>query len=236
MILTICTTVGMTDRLSHIVLPLLKSLGRPHPDLLEFSSGFWDLRHFSTLDSMKGQDPTSELSIERLGWYSDRLTKSIATLGTMFPGTPLLWRALHHTPKSSITPFTRVAALDQLGRKVVRDLNKSSKRVPFVKQTTSEAPRKKPTKERESTHATFLNRVNNRINNAGPKSQIMQQIGVDSLVGKIRVDEWGALMLGQEHGRDDVDTAVLPGGFIWGDILLSELRRVTTGHANYVEV
>ena len=228
----------MTDRLSHIVLPLLKSLGRPHPDLLEFSSGFWDLRHFSTLDVLKHQDPTSELSIERFGWYSDRLTKSIATLGTIFPGTPLLWRALHHTPKSSITPFTRLAALDQLGRKVVRDFNKSSKRIPFVvgPSKSEESRRQKPTKERESTHASFLNRVNNRINNAGPKSQILQQIGVDSLVGKIRVDEWGALMLGQEHGRDDVDTALLPGGFIWGDILLSELRRVTTRHANYVEV
>lgn len=120
--------MAVDDRLTHIVLPLLESLKRPHPDLIEFSSGFWDLRHFAALDELAGQDPYGELSTERLAWYSGRLTHALADVGAVFPNTPLLWRTLHHTPKFAQTSPARVAALDQLSRKVVAAMNEARDR------------------------------------------------------------------------------------------------------------
>ncbi|MBW0493172.1 hypothetical protein O181_032887 [Austropuccinia psidii MF-1] len=47
-----------------------------------------------------------------------------------------------------------------------------------------------------------------------------------SLNARLRIDEWGALMLGQEaHFRDVLHVAALPGGVLWGDMMLWELKR-----------
>ncbi|PLW55157.1 hypothetical protein PCANC_05281 [Puccinia coronata f. sp. avenae] len=47
-----------------------------------------------------------------------------------------------------------------------------------------------------------------------------------SLQPRLRIDEWGALMLGQEHHfRDVMHVRELPGGVLWGDVMLWELRR-----------
>lgn len=222
--------VAMSDRLSHIAIPLLSSLHRPQPDLIEFSSGFWDLRHFTALDEQHGADPFSELTTERLQWYSDRLSHSLSDLQSSFPGTPLLWRSLHHPPKFSNTPFSRVAALDHLSRKVIADLNRNRRggthlsSPPLFKQGRPSASRRRkpPPRERESSHAPFLNLVKGRI---GKKERIRDApaVGVGhGLARKIRINEWGRLMLGQEHLMRDTVTAPLPGGYVWGDIMLFE--------------
>lgn len=50
-----------------------------------------------------------------------------------------------------------------------------------------------------------------------------EDLGLDE---RLRVDEWGAIMLGQEHlFRDLLHPASLPGSYIWGDIILYELKR-----------
>ncbi|POW00473.1 hypothetical protein PSTT_13103 [Puccinia striiformis] len=47
-----------------------------------------------------------------------------------------------------------------------------------------------------------------------------------NLEPRLRIDEWGALMLGQEHHfRDVMHVRELPGGVLWGDLMLWELRR-----------
>ncbi|GAA5885974.1 hypothetical protein JCM6882_004218 [Rhodosporidiobolus microsporus] len=245
--------VAVDDRLTHIVLPLLDSLNRPHPDLIEFSSGFWDLRHFAALDELTGTDPYGELSTERLAWYSGRLTHALADLGAVFPNTPLLWRTLHHTPKFNQTSPARVAALDQLSRKVVGALNEARNRAEarhrielLVQQpggsrdtylnerlqaeaaasSGSRWGRKKTTAGRKSSKAPFLNRVNQRIGSSDRMKDVVLGNDETSLKGLIQVDEWGALMRGQEHTMNNVFTPALPGGYIWGDIILAELRRV----------
>ncbi|GAA5984878.1 hypothetical protein JCM11641_005449 [Rhodosporidiobolus odoratus] len=244
--------VAVDDRLTRIVVPLLDSLKRPHPDLIEFSSGFWDLRHFAALDEMTGKDPYYELSTERLAWYSGRLTHALADLGAVFPNTPLLWRTLHHTPKFNQTSPARVAALDQLSRKVVSALNEARNRAEASEQigllvqqpavmrdrdlierekkeallTARGRPGRKPFRDRQSSKTPFLNRVNQRIGSSERVKDVVLGSDETSLRGLIRVDEWGALMRGQEHTMNNVFTPPLPGGYIWGDIMLAELRRV----------
>ncbi|KNZ52150.1 hypothetical protein VP01_3672g1 [Puccinia sorghi] len=56
------------------------------------------------------------------------------------------------------------------------------------------------------------------------------------LESRLRIDEWGALMLGQEHHfRDVMHVRELPGGVLWGDVMLWELRRAVKkrGLTNY---
>lgn len=146
----------------------------------------------------------------------------------MFPGVPLLWRSLHQPPRDQSTPFSRVAALDQLGRKIVANLNQSRRRRggkhPILPPLVSKRPNPKITDERESTHAPFLNRVKQRIGASEPSGEADAAGGEhdDLSHGPIRIDEWGALMLGQEHLMNGMHTPALPGGYIWGDIMLFE--------------
>ncbi|CAH7668780.1 hypothetical protein BY996DRAFT_4579330 [Phakopsora pachyrhizi] len=60
---------------------------------------------------------------------------------------------------------------------------------------------------------------------------------VDPILKKrLRLDEWGALMLGQEHHyRDVLHVGALPGGALWGDVMLWELKRAVEkrGYSHY---
>ncbi|BGO91602.1 hypothetical protein NBRC10512_008049 [Rhodotorula toruloides] len=252
--------VAVDDRLTHIVLPLLDSLNRTKPDMIEFSSGFWDLRHFAALDELAGKDVFSELTTERLAWYSSRLVHALADLSSVFPDTPLLWRTLHHTPKFNETSPARVAALDQLSRKVVTALNEARNRAGaeerldlLVQHRYEEAQaallverseagrrvrptgrRKKTFKDRMSNKAPFLNRVKERIGSKDRIKDVNLSTDETSLRGLLRFDEWGALMRGQEHTMvhegNAVYTPPLPGGYVWGDLMLFELRRAVLSH------
>lgn len=208
--------VAVNDRLSHIVLPLLSALHRPKLDLIEFSSGFWDLRHFTALDEQANLDPFSDLTSDRLDWYQSRLTATFHELASTFPHVPLLWRALHQTPKFANTPFSRVAALDQLSRKVVKDLNLARRksaaagksadasRASRIKAALRPRPGHKDDGSGGEDNVEFLDRVKGRIGKEAKKrmeqvrlsraGQEQQPSSGELLKGMIRVDEWGSLM------------------------------------------
>ncbi|GAA6016717.1 hypothetical protein JCM11491_000217 [Sporobolomyces phaffii] len=241
--------VALEDRLTHIILPILDSLNRTQPDLIEFSTGFWDLRHFTALDEQEGVDPFTELSSERLTWYSERLTRAFADLADVFPRTPLLWRALHQTPEHKGTPPARVAALDALGRKVVAFLNTSptvgdarDKIAELIETEESDSRpvkrhgngarvggmRRKTYRERGSSKARFLNKVKQRIGSSERLHDVIFGSDSTTLKGMITVDEWGTLMRGQEHLMNKIHTPSLPGGYLWGDMMLFFLERLSS--------
>ncbi|GAA6060106.1 hypothetical protein JCM10212_003514 [Sporobolomyces blumeae] len=239
--------VAVEDRLTHIVLPILDSLNRTRPDLIEFSSGFWDLRHFTALDELAGIDPWTELTADRLSWYSERLTRAFADLADVFPQTPLLWRSMHQTPEYANTPPARVAALDALSRKVVAYLNESrtvgdaKARLDLLLWSDSsdsfedkrgirngdERPRRKTFKNRGNSRARFLNKVKERIGSTERVRDFAFGNYESSLKGMITIDEWGTLMRGQEHSMNKVHTPPLPGGYLWGDVMLYFLQRLS---------
>lgn len=234
--------VALEDRLENIVIPLLSNLGRGKPDLVEFSSAYWELRHFEALDKQRGRDAFSELSSERMQWYATRLRDALELVIGAFPESQLLWRALHQTPKSESTPYARVAALDHLSRNVVEDVNlrrsrgatlsaadKLSSRA-LLAVSWQDKPAAHPTfhdtlRARPSTRTAFLNRVKGRMGLPlvpNELEHIPRQQHKD-----IRIDEWGALMFGQQHLLNDIHTPPLPGGFLWSDVLLWELRELS---------
>lgn len=56
-----------------------------------------------------------------------------------------------------------------------------------------------------------------------------EDLGLDS---RLRLNEWGALMLGQEHHFRDLlhPAAVL--SYVWADIILWELKRAVSNATN----
>lgn len=146
-------------------------------------------------------DPFSDLDSERLEWYAERLHQAFQDLGRAFPKTPLMWRALHHTPKFANTPYSRVAALDQLSRMVVRDLNLAKKREKLghhgASPSAGSSKKNKGVKGFKASegHEAFIDRVKGRIGKGGQKiEQIALGAEEANLKGMIRVDEWGSLM------------------------------------------
>lgn len=184
-----------TSRIENILNPVLTNLAKhlknpliTKPDLVEMSSGFWDLRQWSEEDikvarKLTKVDPKeigfNDLGSERLAWWTERQKKAIEFVSKNFPQpeTPILWRTLHHVQRHYWVGYNRVYQLDQLARYNIERMKEND----------------------------------------------------PSLRSRLRLDEWGALMLGQEHRfRDVMHVRELPGGVLWGDIMLWELRRAVT--------
>ncbi|GAA5986110.1 hypothetical protein JCM11641_004714 [Rhodosporidiobolus odoratus] len=231
------------QRFHHITLPMLENLAvlmnRPQirkPDLIEVSAGYWDLRAMTEEDFMAANisrpyPKDSDLAFKEIGqareerWikHATELMKDVATT---FPGEngvrggpPITWRTLHHPKRNNYTPYSRVAALDQLSRKTMHELRISSL----------------------ATHPTFLSSVLDSLHRT--RNHYFPREALDELKAvkedrqkadrtdygfdeRIRINEIGRLLEGQEdHYRDFLHPDVLPGSYVWGEILLYELKR-----------
>ncbi|GAA5925875.1 uncharacterized protein JCM15063_005149 [Sporobolomyces koalae] len=224
-----------TDRMDHITLPLLprlaKYLDRPqieHPDLVILNSGYWDLRKYTEEDFVAAGFPNrpypedspipyTPLSAAREQTWEREARKAMQHAATSFKGKDgkakngptLLWRSLHHPPRHNYAPFPRVFQLDSLARKVVSDL-RLSQTTSSSSLTRSPSPALSQTTSQESTALSEG-----------------EDLGLNH---RLRIDESGKLMLGQEHlFRDLLHPLPVPGSWIWADIMLYELKRATEG-------
>ncbi|GAA5894621.1 hypothetical protein JCM5296_002909 [Sporobolomyces johnsonii] len=217
-----------TDRLDHITLPLLPllamHLNRPqiaHPDLVILNSGFWDLRKYTEEDFVSSGFPTrpypedspipyTNLSPAREQTWEREARKAIKHAAQSFRGKDgqahdgpvLVWRSLHHPPRHNYAPFPRVFALDSLARKVVSDLRLS------------------PSSSSSQSPSAPLS----------PLAEEPQDPEDLNLAARLRIDESGRLMLGQEHlFRDLLHPLPVPGSWLWGNVMLYELKRAVEG-------
>ncbi|GAA96459.1 uncharacterized protein L969DRAFT_87452 [Mixia osmundae IAM 14324] len=172
------------DKLNEVFLPLLANIGRPI-DLIEFSTGYWDLLHKSrledTLDATR-RTHAENLPLSYIDWYDSGLRRLLLAVAQAFPdrSVPILFRHLHQVQQRHDTPTNRVAAFGAVGKKVVHDLN-TNDTIPHV------------------------------------------------LKGRLRDDNWGPLLLGQEDHIADTMHYRGYANYIWADIILFELRRAVTG-------
>ena len=148
--------------------------------------------------------PYTNLSPRREMVWEAEARKAIKSVASQFrgrdgsarAGPAILWRTLHHPPRHNYAPFPRVFALDSLARKLIADLQA----------------------EAHPDHAHL----------PAPKAGAAtgeddEDLGLDE---RLRVDMSGALMLGQEHHfRDLLHPEAVPGSYLWGDVLLYELKR-----------
>ncbi|GAA5984315.1 hypothetical protein JCM10908_006140 [Rhodotorula pacifica] len=235
------------ERLEHITVPLLRKLAghynRPqieHPDLVVINSGYWDLRRYTEEDFVAAgfttrpypEDsgiPHTPLSLEREQAWEREARKAIKLAAKTFrgeksgkakDGPTLLWRTLHHPPRHNYAPFARVEALDSLARKVITDLRASQ---------TLPAPA-------TSTSRSFFSSFSYTSEGASPpldpslydsEPTESQPLGLDR---RLRIDNSGRLMLGQEHlFRDLLHPLPMPGSWLWGNVVLYELKRAVEG-------
>ncbi|KNZ56811.1 hypothetical protein VP01_2310g3 [Puccinia sorghi] len=129
------------SKLEHTLKPLLERLAKERaavqvmtPDLIEVSSGLWDLRQWSEEDGRKAGRALDEetemvyepLSRERLDWWHLRALRLLRKVHHLFPSqAPIFWRVLHHTKRHSVAPYSRVQQLDAFAIHLIRSLKQA---------------------------------------------------------------------------------------------------------------
>lgn len=57
-----------------------------------------------------------------------------------------------------------------------------------------------------------------------------EQARQNDVLSRVRVNEWGRIMLGQEkHMKDALHQRMVPGGRLWADMMLFDLWRAVRG-------
>ena len=129
-----------TDRVSSILLPILSSLssassstdnhGAPLADMVEFSTGSWDLQHWTFQDRNSSSDRQTPLSSDRVEWYKSRFQCALSKIEESFGGdgagrggqTKLVLREIQHTKMTDTVPPPRVHGLRTLQEYVLKGL------------------------------------------------------------------------------------------------------------------
>jgi len=136
--------------------------------------------------------------------------------------------ALHPIKETNTVPFTRTTAVDQIGRSVVENLVEESRAA------TAGASTWKAWSKKLGAQALGWTRES--------KSEALNE----DLGRRLRTDEWGSLMQGEcrvfrflfivsdfvsfcstgqsRHFRDEVHPLPLPGSWLYGNMLLHQLR------------
>ncbi|GAA5958814.1 hypothetical protein JCM8115_000361 [Rhodotorula mucilaginosa] len=229
-----------------------------HPDLVVLNSGYWDLRRYTEEDFVAAgfltrpypEDspiPYTPLSLEReIAWEREaRAAIKLAARtfrgeksGKAEDGPTLLWRTLHHPPRHNYAPYPRVEALDSLARKVVTDL-RASQDLPA--REGSAHSRSSSSSSSSSSFLSSLSPSRHTSTTEQPSPPLdpalydtepieSEPLGLER---RLRIDNSGRLMLGQEHlFRDLLHPLPMPGSWLWGNVVLYELKRAIEGVDN----
>ncbi|KAL8280436.1 hypothetical protein RQP46_007084 [Phenoliferia psychrophenolica] len=227
---------SIEDRLDQIVIPLLANIAKqyntsPVPDIVSIAPGFWGILRLSYetqrirdaaiaagnttfLEGYAKHDVWNNMKEDQRDWMEGRIQEVIEYIGNGWRDSvkaPLiLWRSLHHIQSHEQLPFTRVQALDQIGRSVVERLVREGEAAV------------KGAGEWKAWLALAASRVGRKWR--GDSLEVTQAKGLSS---RLRIDEWGALMLGQEkHFVDKVHPLPLPGSYLWANMMLFQLTTV----------
>ncbi|KAI5478939.1 hypothetical protein MNV49_004460 [Pseudohyphozyma bogoriensis] len=217
------------DRFRHITLPLLSNLAshlnRPqilHPTMIELASGFWDLRGFTEQDFIRegierpyptdSNLPFGNIGEEREKRWVGQMEEAVRLVAETFKGEKgvrdgpvITWRTLHIPKRNNYTPFSRAFTIDQLARHTLHNLRVSSL----------------------ATHPTTFQSAKKQIaatlGGSAGDGEGEVDYGFDE---RLRVTEFGKLITGQHlYYKDFLHPDPIPGSWLWGDILLYELKR-----------
>ncbi|BGP14017.1 hypothetical protein JCM10213v2_001955 [Rhodosporidiobolus nylandii] len=211
------------DRFDHIVVPLVASLSAKYgtstvPDILSIAPGFWGLLRQSVEDQRLAQAAVDEgrkteqealeeynvwrtMSLETRRWNEKRITEILRHLAKGWRGAKdgrgrrrplILWRALHFIRETNKIPYNRLIALDRIGRSVVDRLVDEGK--------AAEEGAKSWRTWTKSVGAGYLG-----------FAQQQDEALEGGLGSRLKVDEWGSLML----VRSALFFSYFSGGLFW---------------------
>ncbi|GAA6027093.1 hypothetical protein JCM8097_006106 [Rhodosporidiobolus ruineniae] len=240
---------SVEDRFDQIVVPLMSALSTKYgvsavPSILSIAPGFWGLLRQSVEDqrlateAIQAGEPAAEaeakhnvwrtMSLESRRWNERRVTEILRHLAKGWKGardeagrrTPtILWRALHFIKETNKIPYNRLIALDQVGRSVVDRLVDEGRAAEKGAKTW-----KAWTKSVGAKYLGFAKEGENEALEGG-------------LGSRLKVDEWGSLMLGQSlFFRDEVHPEPLPGSFLYGNMLFQQLKMKVLDEAEHVRM
>lgn len=118
----------------------------------------------------------------------------------------LIKGSLHHVQFFDDIPYVQVQALDQIGKAVVSKLILEG--TPFM-----------------SKLLKLSKRITNLVVYVSRGAEDIQKSVKLGLGRRLKLDEWGILMLGQEnHFKDPIHPAALPGSYLYGNALFTHLK------------
>lgn len=196
-------------------------------------------------DAVAKLDVYASMSVKDVDWLEGRMTETVKHIADAWPHQPsagavrkpkFLWRTspyprhpvligdvgtLHHVKLHHKVPFTRVQALDQIGRRVVERLIEEGRAA----------------EHGELSWQAF--RADSRRMGKG-RGESRAEVLKHGLGHRLELNDWGSLMLGQEkHFLDEVHPKALPGyvlyplrrrgltgdrSWLFGQMLLTQLR------------
>ncbi|KAM0750165.1 hypothetical protein T439DRAFT_380893 [Meredithblackwellia eburnea MCA 4105] len=199
-----------TDRLDYITLPLLeglaKFLDRPaitKPDLVEINSGYWDLRKYTEEDMVAA------------GWTSRPYPED-----TNIPYTNL-------SPERESTWETEARLAIARAAGAFPGTDGRTKSGPTILWRSLHAPPQRHNYAPFPRVSTLDNLQMKVIADMQQESRIgKNDLGLDE---RLRIDYSGHLLRGQEHHfRDLLHPQAVPGSYLWGDVILYELKRAVS--------
>ncbi|BGP38093.1 hypothetical protein JCM10449v2_002020 [Rhodotorula kratochvilovae] len=229
----------LEDRFDQIVLPLVASLSghygtSPIPSLVSLAPGFWSLLRQSASDASaaearakaEAQDPAAvahavqqrvwrAMPRELRAWNERRLEEALRHVARAWSSARtqprILWRAHHFVKETPKVPYTRLVALDHIGRAVAARLVREGRAA----------------EERARGWAAWARGRGERylrLPGTGAREAQAGEAQDDGLGRRLKIDEWGSLMLGQGmYFRDEVHPLPLPGSYLYGNMLLHQL-------------
>ncbi|KAM0747583.1 hypothetical protein T439DRAFT_328814 [Meredithblackwellia eburnea MCA 4105] len=233
------------DRFDQILLPLISKVSQRYgspsiPTLLSISPTFWGLLRLSQEDDLARQElvdsgvswddavkvwePFRTMSSKRVEVLERRMREFLKYVAKAWrvegvegaqKRPRILWRALHHVKEHHEVPYTGVQAVDQVGRAVVDSLKREGQAAEGGHSTWGRWAR---------TWSGYATLVGEDVSETEARRAGLGQ--------RLRVDEWGSLMLGMEkYFRDDLHPKQLPGGYLWGNMMLHQLKMAVDDEA-----
>ncbi|BGP55846.1 hypothetical protein JCM8202_002655 [Rhodotorula sphaerocarpa] len=199
-------------RISDVVRPLLANIradGRPSaPDYIEFAPGTWDLARFAEQDAQTDGDANAPLSAERVAWFKHRLLATAERIQAAFPGAQTrIWRTLPYALDQS-------AEVDYFMDKTAAAArsNSSGTDVPyFAHARVDQMNDVMRSLARKNAHAASTPRAPYQAPGSG-----------------FSVNEFGRVLKGyRPHQTDRLHGEPVPGGYVWADMMLYELRKAS---------
>ncbi|KAK4058595.1 hypothetical protein OIO90_000039 [Microbotryomycetes sp. JL221] len=131
----------------------------------------------------------------------------------------ILWRGLHHIKHHHSLPFSKIQALDQLGRAAATQAILEGKAAEAGLQSWRE----------------WTRTMKSRLKLQKPSTQDQTSLSREAealemqLGRRLKIDNWADLILGQEnHFRDDIHPHPLPASYLYGNMLLHNLLEAVT--------
>ncbi|KZO93833.1 hypothetical protein CALVIDRAFT_529306 [Calocera viscosa TUFC12733] len=212
----------LEQRMQVIAIPLLERLALPEtegglapharsavPDLIEISSTLWDVAKWARDDLDAHEMTITDLSSERLEWWRQRVAAVVREAKDIWPTSTLVW-------KSSHWPSDGSAKIDWF---MGWSWDNPDAHRPFFHHN-------RLLQLDHAARSLFLPQPWHLENPQAYQSwkRNSRRNGLDG----VGYSNWGNLLLGQHaHQQDQLHPGALPAAYLWGDMLLYQLRQAT---------